>query len=553
MAKSTPEANPQGGAQLDLMQSLEAKPAETPPKPALQWLDPGQQRVALLTQGAFAAELTRAKAKRAVVPHAPETPPAEVPGVELIALPVARDGLPKQLDAVNDAVAALELDDEVGLIDGTTQPLAARAIAACWLVAQGEGTPEALERVGGGTSALEDFVVGFQAGLDAEDSDEDDDTSAEDDSGDDDDLDDEEDEDTDGAGRRFEDEDEPVEEPRTEELPAVEPGRLSEVERRFSLNELGSLRPRASQLVGAVLGGAIGDAMGHPTEFMGMDSIRAKYGPKGVTKFELYWDRGGNRFAPYTDDTQMAEAVLRALLEAREQRADLEGTMKGMALRFIQWSRSPQGGHRAPGNACMSGCRALASGTHWSQAGGATAGGCGSVMRAYPFGLVFADDLKKAEQWAVEHSKLTHRDPIALAACAAMAVGVALALRGETVGAITSEMVAAACRYSPSTAAMMATAIDEARRGVGPEVTLDRLRAWAAHEAIASCVYLFERHPDDAQAAVLEGANTPGDSDSIATLAGALIGARCGVLAFPAEWVQDVERGAELAGLALAI
>ena len=46
-------------------------------------------------------------------------------------------------------------------------------------------------------------------------------------------------------------------------------------------------------------------------------------------------------------------------------------------------------------------------------------------MRAYPFGLVFADDPARAEAWSIAHSKLTHRDPIALAACAAMAVGTA--------------------------------------------------------------------------------------------------------------------------------
>jgi ADP-ribosylglycohydrolase len=97
---------------------------------------------------------------------------------------------------------------------------------------------------------------------------------------------------------------------------------------------------------------------------------------------------------------------------------------------------------------------------------------------------------------------------------------------------------------------MMATAYDEARTGVPPSKTLERLEGWAAHEAIAAAVYLFARHPDDPAAAILEGANTPGDSDSLATLAGALVGARCGVEALPAEWVREVERTEELAGLA---
>jgi len=201
----------------------------------------------------------------------------------------------------------------------------------------------------------------------------------------------------------------------------------------------------------------------------------------------------------------------------------------------------------------MAGCRALASGTAWHEAGGPKAGGCGSVMRAYPFGLIFADDLRRAERWAVAHSLLTHGDPIAKAACAAMAVGMARTVRGDDMTLVLSEMVAAACRYSPKTAGMMTRALDEALSGVGPETTLQRLQAWAAHEAIAAAVYIYARHADNISAAILEGANTPGDSDSIATLAGALTGARCGLGALPPKWVTDVERSQQLLQLASAI
>ncbi|MCC6877037.1 MAG: ADP-ribosylglycohydrolase family protein [Sandaracinaceae bacterium] len=312
--------------------------------------------------------------------------------------------------------------------------------------------------------------------------------------------------------------------------------------------------PRAARYAGAVLGGASGDAMGHPTEFVGsFEAIRKKWPPSGVERFELYWERDGKRFAPYTDDTQMAEQVLRALLWGREQGADLDATMRHMAKLFVEWGNAPQGGHRAPGNACLAGCRNLAKGVPWAEAGGERAGGCGSVMRAYPFGLLFASDLVKCEAWSVAHSKLTHRDPIALAASAAMAVGVARIVRDEPLDLVLSEMVAAACRYSPSTAAMMARAIDEAQQGVEPETTLQRLQGWAAHEAIAAAVYVLARHPDDPRAAILEGANTPGDSDSIATLAGSLVGARVGVGALPSEWARDVERTDELLALACAI
>lgn len=310
--------------------------------------------------------------------------------------------------------------------------------------------------------------------------------------------------------------------------------------------------PSARQLKieGCVLGAAIGDAMGHPTEFMSMSQIHAKYGPEGVTDFALFWEKDGAKFAPYTDDTQMAEAVLGALLESRAQDARLDETMRRIAQRFIVWAEAPQGGHRAPGGACLAGSRALAQGAPWTESGGAEAGGCGSVMRAYPFGLLFADDLERAEAWAVAHSKLTHRDPIALAACAAMAVGVALALHDARPETVAEVMISSAARYCETTAAMMRQAKAEAEDGTPPGVTLDRLQAWAAHEAIAAGLYIFLRHPNDPRAAILEGANTPGDSDSIATLAGALVGARAGIQALPQRWVAQVERSGQLLELA---
>ncbi|MEO1171350.1 MAG: ADP-ribosylglycohydrolase family protein [Myxococcota bacterium] len=310
--------------------------------------------------------------------------------------------------------------------------------------------------------------------------------------------------------------------------------------------------PFTSKIAAAIYGGAIGDALGHPTEFVGsFDAIESKWGPGGVKGYEIYWNRNGQRFAPYTDDTQMAEQVLRALLWGLEGRHGLNDTMNQMASRFIDWAEDPQGGHRAPGNACLSGCRALESGTPWWRAGGASAGGCGSVMRAYPFGLLFSADLAQAEEWAVAHSKLTHRDPIALAACAAMAVGMIHGLRNSPTSLQLSEMVAAACRYSPRTAAMMAEAVDEALSDVSPRKTLQRLQGWAAHEAIAAAVYIVARHPEDFRAAVLEGANTPGDSDSLATLAGSLVGARTGLGGIPPDWIVEIERSRELGDLAM--
>lgn len=305
------------------------------------------------------------------------------------------------------------------------------------------------------------------------------------------------------------------------------------------------------RIAGAVLGAAIGDALGHPTEFYSFQQLEAKYGPGGVKGFELWWEEDGRRFAPYTDDTQMAEIVLRALLEQGIAEESFESVMQTMADGFAHWREYPQGGHRAPGNACMSGAAELGRGVSWREAGGVDAGGCGSVMRAYPFGLLLAAEPALAEAWSVEHSKMTHRAPIALAACAAMAAGVAHLTGGGEVDECLELMLAAAARHDAGTARMCEQAVQDALDGARPVSVLTRLQGWAAHEAIAAAMFVVARHPDDIRAALLEGANASGDSDSIATLAGALLGARLGIQSLPEDWVRDVERSQVLLQLAI--
>jgi ADP-ribosylglycohydrolase len=80
---------------------------------------------------------------------------------------------------------------------------------------------------------------------------------------------------------------------------------------------------------------------------------------------------------------------------------------------------------------------------------------------------------------------------------------------------------------------MLASKITDARNGREPAVVLHRLEGWAAHEAIAAAAYVVARHSTDVCSAILEGANAHGESDSIATLAGALVGARIGITGLP--------------------
>ncbi|MFO8088444.1 MAG: ADP-ribosylglycohydrolase family protein, partial [Desulfatiglandaceae bacterium] len=63
-------------------------------------------------------------------------------------------------------------------------------------------------------------------------------------------------------------------------------------------------------------------------------------------------------------------------------------------------------------------------------------------------------------------------------------------------------------------------------------------------------LYCFLCHPDDYRKTVLRGANTNGDSGSIACIAGAVSGGRLGAEAMPKEWFMRIEKADQLAVVA---
>ena len=66
-----------------------------------------------------------------------------------------------------------------------------------------------------------------------------------------------------------------------------------------------------NKYTGCLIGGAIGDALGAPIEFMNLDTIIATYGNNGVQDYVEF----PNNIGEFTDDTQMtlftAEGLLR--------------------------------------------------------------------------------------------------------------------------------------------------------------------------------------------------------------------------------------------------
>ncbi len=245
-----------------------------------------------------------------------------------------------------------------------------------------------------------------------------------------------------------------------------------------------------------------------------------------------------------SDDTQMSMALAHGLLDASS--LDPEDVMPAVARRFVAWSRS-EDNNRAPGTTCMTGCQALAEGIHWSQAAVADSKGCGSAMRVAPLGLLLWWSEERLLELSRASSLLTHGHPAAIEGAAAAALLVAGALRGSGPDELYT-LVADRTRGRSHDFDAIWSRLPWARHRPPEEVLVKCAlgESWVAEEAVASAFYCYARHPHSFRDVVLCAANTDGDSDSIACIAGGIAGAALGVELIPFEWLEQLEGADEL-------
>ncbi len=318
---------------------------------------------------------------------------------------------------------------------------------------------------------------------------------------------------------------------------------------------------------GSLFGLAYGDALGKPTEFLTVAEIERRYGPAGPRELS-------GEPALVTDDTQMALALGWALREAPSFTPEAVEPL--LRRRFLAWAVSPDN-NRAPGMTCLRACAELSRGVSWQEATVVGSKGCGANMRVTPVGLLDVD-LDTLAGLAQLQAGLTHGHPTGLAASELTAYAVFVLRAGvslpELPAVLTERALSQRLVYSER---WLGDLWQRAGSGSGQEfiaqgwdeclAVLGRLTAtlaqpddggdpcqatgegWVAEEALATALLCAVRHADDPVAALARGATTAGDSDSIAALAGAFVGAAVGMTAWPREWANRIEYADQLATL----
>jgi ADP-ribosyl-[dinitrogen reductase] hydrolase len=282
-------------------------------------------------------------------------------------------------------------------------------------------------------------------------------------------------------------------------------------------------------IIGAVLGGAIGDGWGGPYEG------GVPHGPA----------RAPGQLV-ISDDTQLTLATCEAIVEAREIAPER------IAARFLAWYRT--GKLRGLGASTMKALRDLDAGAHWALAGakGERSAGNGAAMRIAPLAFLLdpADDGDRRTLRDV--CRITHHHEEAYVGALAIVAAIRLVSSpgGSAAGLLTD--VAAILPDSQVRDRLLRYA------GFPDSVSVSQIAdTWGSSGFVADSVplALFAAREIGSRpfVDVIEGVvQAGGDTDTIASMTGQIAGAAVGSAGLPAEMLVRLQHGEAIGATARA-
>lgn len=323
-------------------------------------------------------------------------------------------------------------------------------------------------------------------------------------------------------------------------------------------------RPSPSDaLRSSLYGGAIGDALGFPHEFN-----QSTDGGQEVLTLK--------RGASVSDDTQLAcatlDATARIARKAREGSIPAREIISSFRREFVSWRRDSETPGGAPGRTCLTAASRLAEGESVPEAAQWGSKGNGAVMRMHPVGFLESQtpDSRLRARVALISGGMTHSHPSSVVACLVWAEAVSAVARGTDTSLLEGVVVSALDSCLNGWRADLLAQWAEAQRPVpedreGSEVNrlLGNPRAWVefgvgecsdalesarglladylgddpcetfgqgwtAPEALAVALSVASFYSGDPWAGTERSARSCGDSDTLGSMVGSLMGASVG-------------------------
>jgi len=297
------------------------------------------------------------------------------------------------------------------------------------------------------------------------------------------------------------------------------------------------------QVRGAILGAAVGDALGVPVEFAGR--LARDVDPvTDMREFGTHHQPAGT----WSDDTSMILATMEGLGKAGSFSPG--AAMAEFSLWLKEAKHTPHGKVFDIGNATREAILRFGAGADPLQCGGTSdwSNGNGSLMRILPVALAYANDAELVEK-ASQMSALTHAHERSRMSCAFYCLIVSELLHGEGLTKATS----------------FAWNVMDHRWGFTPDerTYFDR---WQPEQLFArgedevgssghvidtleAALWVNARH-DNYRDTVLHAVNLGDDTDTTGCVAGGLAGLIYGLEDIPEEWREVLAKREEIADIA---
>lgn len=279
---------------------------------------------------------------------------------------------------------------------------------------------------------------------------------------------------------------------------------------------------RIQRARGALLGLAIGDALGTTVEFEAKDSFEPLTDIVGGGPFRL-------RPGQFTDDTSMALCMGASLLECG---FDLRDQME----RYIRWYEH---GYMSSNGRCFDiGVATRAALREFERTGNPEAGsfnphsaGNGCLMRLAPVPIYWMDDAALAVEYSERQARSTHQAPECISASRLFGEILVRALQGQSKDTVLA---------LPMLAGPLEDNIATIGQGVYRSTSREFINGTGyvvqSLEATLWCFFNTDNFKD----CVLMAANLGDDADTTAAQAGQLAGAFYGEQGIPADWLDKL-------------
>lgn len=325
--------------------------------------------------------------------------------------------------------------------------------------------------------------------------------------------------------------------------------------------------------IGTLIGGAVGDALGYPVEFMSYKNILNQYGKPGITRYELI-----KGVAEISDDTQMTLYTANGLLLEGEPIDNIRGA-------YLEWYNTQCGfkakenskcwishderlySRRAPGCTCMSALKRIKQGFVAQN----NSKGCGGIMRVAPIGIYGMKKFiafDKTAHLACEAARLTHKHPLGYLPAGLFAVTIQLILEYKqshieekvlthrqlkhifdtalhtiiTLCKCAPQVIYDCAEYADELALKTQQAICLAESEIDDVDAIQQLgEGWVGDETWYIAVYCSLKYIDSFEDAVVASINHSGDSDSTGAVTGNIMGAILGYNAIPKYYIEQLE------------